>query len=171
LPRKRITTGPKHWQLLADGLPRIGIEQHLPTERARLEAFKTARWPDKVTCPVCENSDFIALERLLLSHCRGCRHQFSITSGTVLHSSKLDLKIWFSTAEMLIKHFAAGSPRLPTLHKLRGSHAISLPSTALLRKKLMVELSMDNGGLIGTTICAQHYVHKPEKWIQSSFHF
>ena len=56
------------------------------------------RWGDGFQCPVCgaDASGQIATRNLLA--CRSCQRQFSPTSGTLLHGSRLPLSDWFTAA-------------------------------------------------------------------------
>jgi hypothetical protein len=56
-------------------------------------ALMALRWPDGFHCPRCQGSAYYAVGRLF--QCRACRHQTSLTAGTVMDSTKLPLRIWF----------------------------------------------------------------------------
>src|SRR5437868_7001795 len=52
------------------------------------------RWPDGFRCPRCgcrENSPV----RTVLLRCRNCRHQTSVTAGTILQDTRSSLRLWF----------------------------------------------------------------------------
>lgn len=58
--------------------------------------FIEQRWPNGVTCPVCESTD--VAERPTRKpqpfRCRSCRKDFSVTVGTLLHRSHIPLNKW-----------------------------------------------------------------------------
>jgi transposase-like protein len=63
-------------------------------EEAR-EAFKLIRWSDtqgEPYCPSCGCLTVTALPRYARWQCKGCRHQFTVTSGTIFASRKLPLR-------------------------------------------------------------------------------
>ena len=65
------------------------------------EAWLTARrWPDGVRCPRCERAHPAQRHRRSLRHyrCRHCRCEFTVTSGTALHATKLGLARWAKAA-------------------------------------------------------------------------
>ena len=70
------------------------------TETAAHDAMVAARWPDGVQCPRC-GSDAVS-ERRLGSRtgwrCRACRADFTVTTGTRLHSSKAPAAAWATAA-------------------------------------------------------------------------
>ncbi len=57
------------------------------------------RWPDRFKCPRCGNSHAYVMTRLW--QCAECRHQASLTSGTVLHNTKIPLVLWFWAAYLM----------------------------------------------------------------------
>jgi transposase-like protein len=61
--------------------------------RAYLEDL---RWPHGPECPRC--GDFTTISRIASRNqfeCDGCRYQFSVTAGSILHDSHLPLWKWF----------------------------------------------------------------------------
>ena len=67
-------------------------------------ALRQARWPDGFRCPRCghEESSWIASRKL--EQCGRCRYQASVTAGTVLHRTRVPLKIWFLAIFFLARH-------------------------------------------------------------------
>ena len=57
--------------------------------------LRRLRWPSGVMCPRCgaKHPGYIRSRRLW--QCRICRYQFSVTTGTIFHRSKIDLPRWF----------------------------------------------------------------------------
>ena len=83
------------------------------------EAWLTARrWPDGVRCPRCNRADPAQRPRRSLRRyrCRHCRCEFTVTSGTALHASKLGLASWAKAAY-------ASDPGSPALAELLGVSA------------------------------------------------
>lgn len=52
------------------------------------------RWPDGPRCAACGSPEVTRLQTRALWQCRECRHQTSVTAGTVLHRSKTPLRTW-----------------------------------------------------------------------------
>lgn len=52
------------------------------------------RWPDGFVCPRCGGREAWAMRRGLWL-CGGCRHQASVTAGTIFQDSHLPLTTWF----------------------------------------------------------------------------
>ena len=57
--------------------------------------LKRLRWPSGVLCPKCGANHPGHIKTRNLWQCRECRYQFSVTTGTIFHRSKIKLPIWF----------------------------------------------------------------------------
>jgi transposase-like protein len=62
------------------------------------------RWPDGFRCPRCGGGDAYELAGRRLLQCRSCRHQTSVTAGTVLHHARVPLRLWFAAAYLVTTH-------------------------------------------------------------------
>ena len=61
------------------------------------------RWPGGVECPRCsETSRLLWLESRSKWHCYACRYQFSVTAGTLFHSSHLPVWKWFVAVHLML---------------------------------------------------------------------
>jgi transposase-like protein len=72
----------------------LELEQRFSAEQACREYLFALRWPEGFACPRCGNRKAWPMDRGLWL-CQGCRHQVSITAGTVLQDSHLPLMTWF----------------------------------------------------------------------------
>lgn len=68
--------------------------------RAYLEEL---RWPDGVKCPRCESTKISRLADRKQYECSDCRYQFSVTAGTIMHDSHLDLWKWFLAIYLMVE--------------------------------------------------------------------
>ena len=59
------------------------------------------RWPDGFACPRCGARDAYELATRELLQCGSCRHQASVTAGTVLHRTRVPLRLWFAAAYLV----------------------------------------------------------------------
>jgi transposase-like protein len=62
------------------------------------------RWPEGYRCPRCRHAEAYELDGRALLQCRSCRHQVSVTAGTVLHRTRLPLQLWFAAAYLVTTH-------------------------------------------------------------------
>jgi transposase-like protein len=71
------------------------------TEEACQRYLAACRWPDGFVCPRCGNRSAYELVKVRRWQCAGCRHQVSLTAGTILHNTKTSLTIWFWAAYLM----------------------------------------------------------------------
>ncbi len=65
------------------------------TEEEARETFKAIRWAEtdgEPVCPVCGCLEHYYLATQRRWKCRGCAKQFSLTSGTIFHSRKMEVR-------------------------------------------------------------------------------
>ena len=65
------------------------------TEEQAREAFRRIRWSDtngEPYCPRCGCTGLSAFKTRALWKCKGCKHQFSVTSGTIFASRKMPVR-------------------------------------------------------------------------------
>ena len=68
--------------------------------RAHLEEL---RWPDGVACLSCGSLSIYRLPKRNLFECKDCKHQFSVTTNTMLHDSHLPLWKWFLATYLIVE--------------------------------------------------------------------
>ena len=78
------------------------ILKRFDTEEKCIEHFERIRWPHGPTCIRCGGNRVMKFKALgktkklrHLYECVDCRYQYSVTTGTVFHSSHLSLTKWF----------------------------------------------------------------------------
>lgn len=72
------------------------FERQFPNDEACRIYLEQMRWPKGFVCPKCgETKTWRTKHGLLL--CRSCRHQASVTKGTIFEHSHLPLTLWFRT--------------------------------------------------------------------------
>jgi transposase-like protein len=79
-----------------DSFPRtiLELEDRFATEDACREYLMGLRWPEGVVCPRCgHQGGWLATRGRVV--CRGCRHQTSVTAGTIFQDTHKPLRLWF----------------------------------------------------------------------------
>lgn len=76
------------------GLPLGTFLKRFSTEAACQEYLADQRWKDGYVCPKCGNRQGYRLGNGRYQ-CAQCRHQVSVTAGTVLHKTHMPLTKWF----------------------------------------------------------------------------
>lgn len=78
---------------------KYGLESHnrrFSSEKKCREYLVQQRWDGRPTCSKCNNKHLnYFLTTRNVWKCSQCKHQFSITQGTIFESSKLPLRTWF----------------------------------------------------------------------------
>lgn len=85
------------------GLSMTEFIQRYGTEAKCYRALYRARWPHGFRCPACggrPRSRFRRASRVYYQ-CSGCRHQTTLTSGTLFAAGKLPLTTWFLAQHLL----------------------------------------------------------------------
>ena len=80
----------------------LDFQKEFPTEQACAEHLIDQRWTLGFQCPACGHDQYWFLEGRQLLDCKSCRHQTSMTSGTIFHKTRISLLKWY----WLIYHMA-----------------------------------------------------------------
>lgn len=70
-------------------------QKRFGTEKACAKALADVRWPQGFQCPACGSQEYSFIATRKLYQCSGCRHQVSVTAGTLFHATKVTLVKWF----------------------------------------------------------------------------
>ena len=78
------------------GITLMDVVKQFDTEAKAETWFVEQRWPDGVTCPFCQSQEVSPRpsRKPQPFRCRSCRRDFSVKTGTVLHSSNIPLSKW-----------------------------------------------------------------------------
>ncbi|WP_281649235.1 IS1595 family transposase, partial [Parendozoicomonas sp. Alg238-R29] len=107
------------------------LSQYGKEEQCRDQFFQW-RWPDGFECPLCRCKEHCTLKRRELFQCNRCHHQTSLTTGTIMESTKLPFTTWF-LAMYLMTQTKNGISALELSRQL----GISYNATWRLKHKLM----------------------------------
>lgn len=69
------------------------FQQKFRTEEACQQHLFSVRWPDGFRCPECGHNQYYKIADLF--QCTACRHQTSLTAGTIFHKTRTPLSVWF----------------------------------------------------------------------------
>jgi len=130
MPMNRIQF--QHGMSLPEFINRYGTEAQCEA------ALAQHRWPAGFHCPRCS-----AAEHYVVGHgarklyqCRACRHQASLTAGTLMDSTKLPLRTWF-LAIYLISQAKTGLSALALMRQLGTSYRTAW----LIHQKVMATMA------------------------------
>ena len=103
------------------------------TEDQCAKAVTWARWPNGFRCPRCERAEHwvVGHGARKLFQCRACRHQTSLTAGSLFEHTKLPLRVWF-LALYLVSQAKTGLSALA----LKRHLGVSYPTAWSLHHKI-----------------------------------
>jgi len=116
------------------GLSMPEFLEQFGTEAQYEAALEQSRWPQGFVCPCCSEtgcSVFIVGAHKMFQ-CKACRHQTSLTAGTLFQSTKLPLATWF-LAIYLVSQAKTGLSALA----LKRYLGVRYPTAWLIQHKLM----------------------------------
>jgi len=103
-----------------------------PDEKSCRKHLFQIRWPNGFECPKCGHTAYYEIESRNIVQCASCRHQTSVTAGTIFHKTRTPLYVWFGviflvakdkrgiSALSISKEFPVSYPTAWTmLHKIR----------------------------------------------------
>ena len=116
------------------GLSLLAFFEQFGTEAQCAAALEMARWPHGFRCPGCGQAGHYLLQggTHKTFQCHTCRRQTSLTAGTLLQRTHLNLTVWF-LAIYLISQAKTGLSALALKRQL----GVSYPTAWLLQQKLM----------------------------------
>ena len=97
------------------------FQNKFQTEEACQQHLFSIRCPDGFRCPNCGHERYYRIAGRLLFQCASCRHQTSLTAGTILHKTRTPLNVWF-WALFLVAHDKRGISALALSRELEISY-------------------------------------------------
>jgi len=82
----------------------LGFQAAFPDEQACWAYLRRQRWPQGFRCPRCDGRRSYRLCGRGLEQCVSCRYQASLTAGTVLHKTRVPLRVWFLAIFFVGRH-------------------------------------------------------------------
>ena len=73
----------------------IEFRNKFHSETACIEALEQWKWPNGYKCPKCRHNQKYDHKNRNLYQCINCKHQTSLTAGTIFHKTRTPLKVWF----------------------------------------------------------------------------
>ena len=77
------------------GLSEAEFEERYGTEERCRAVVMGSRWPNGFECPACGGRAYSEVTTRRLFRCSACRHQTSLTAGTIVAATHLPLRLWF----------------------------------------------------------------------------
>ncbi len=84
------------------GLSEAEFQAAFGTEARCRAVLERLRWPQGFLCPACGHAGRAWLGERRLYQCNRCKHQVSLTAGTIFHATKLPLTTWFLAIHLIV---------------------------------------------------------------------
>jgi hypothetical protein len=84
------------------GLSEAAFREAFGTEEQCRAVLERLRWPKGFICPACGHGGQAWLAERKLFQCNRCKHQVSLTAGTIFHATKLPLTTWFLAIHLIV---------------------------------------------------------------------
>ena len=127
--------------LFQKGLSLAEFQNQYGTEERYRKALFQWSWPKGFRCPACEGNRFCILFNVRYQ-CNNCRHQTSLTSGTLLACTKLPLTVWFLAIYLLTL-----SKNAMSALDLKRQLGVSYNTDWLLKHKILQVMKERDDGL------------------------
>src|SRR6266851_7859344 len=126
-----------------------------------------SRWPGGFQCPRCQQGEALELPTRLLWRRRACRHDTSVTAGTVLHRTRVPLTQWFWAAYLV----ATQTPGFSALQLQRQLGIRRYETTwAMLQKLRRAMVRPDREPLKERVEVDETYIGGPEAGLRGGRH-
>lgn len=73
----------------------LGFQKKYQIEEDCEKKLFELRWAQGFVCPICGHQEYYRLTQRKLYQCKKCRHQTSLTAGTIMHNTRTPLLLWF----------------------------------------------------------------------------
>lgn len=80
----------------------VEFEDWFRTEAECRAYLETIRWPDGFRCPQCQDPSAWKTGRSGLWECANCRHQTTVTAGTIFEGTRKPLRLWFLAMWLIV---------------------------------------------------------------------
>lgn len=82
------------------------VMELFPTEERAVEWLETIRWGEEPVCPHCGSVEDISTPKSkpFTYWCKSCRHNFTVKTGSLMHSSKIPLRHWAVAIYYVLTH-------------------------------------------------------------------
>lgn len=130
------------------GLSLPAFLERFGTDAQCANALFKARWGGRFECPECGCGSHCLIEGRRLYQCTACRHQASVTAGTIFHGTHLPLRKWFLAMHLL----SQGKHSISAL-ELKRQIGVSYETAWNVKHKLMhVMLEREQGRILSERI-------------------
>jgi len=140
----------------------IELTEQIDSEEKARDFLEKMRWPDGVRCPRCGHEHVSRLKDYKKFECAACEYQFSITSGTFMHKTRVSLRKWLFAIYLISE-----SKKGISAKQIERTIGVSYPTAWFMMHRIREAMkpSADEVGLFGTLEMDETYVGGKERGI------
>lgn len=125
-----------------------GVPESAQSEASARVFVESIIWPNGPVCPHCKASDVYRMTpkatskapgRTGLLRCRSCKHQFTVTVGTIFESSHVPLHKW-----LMAIHFMTASKKGISSHQLHRMLSVTYKAAWFMSHRIRQEMKSGN---------------------------
>jgi transposase-like protein len=140
----------------------IELTEQFPNEASAIKYFEDLRWGGTVRCVKCGSDNVLRgrqkKRKRQLWYCHACHHQFSVTSGTIMNSTKLPLRKW-----LFAYHLMGASKKGISALQLSRMLRISYKATWHLCHRIRETMGFEPERFSGTVETDEAYIGGKKK--------
>ena len=89
---------------MKDAFPKTLLEavRYFSDPDTALGCMVAIRWPDGISCPRCESTEYSFVKTRRIWICKGCKKHFSVKIGTIMEDSPIGLDKWLSAIWLIV---------------------------------------------------------------------
>ena len=125
----------------------VKLVEQFGSEAKCRDYLEALRWPKGAICPKCGSVSVSRIKARGQFDCNACRHQFSVTAGTIFHDSHLPLWKWFLTAYMIIE-----AKKGVSANQIKRTISVSYKTSWYLCHRIRAAMTETNPELLGGTV-------------------
>lgn len=130
------------------------LMERFGTEKKCRAILEELRWPDGARCPRCNSVKTSRIHSRDQFDCDTCRHQFSVTSGTIWHDTHLPLRKWFIAIYLTVE-----SKKGFSANQMKRVLGVSYKTAWYLCHRIRAAMTEhESAQLNGTVECDETYI-------------
>lgn len=136
------------------------FSEKFPTEESAVAYFEKVRWPKGSACPYCKNGSVASVKdaKPMPYRCRECRKHFSVKTGTLMQSSKIEVRLWLQAM-----YFMSVAKKGVSSCQMARQLGVRQPTAWFLQHRIREAWNQGRFLLAGTVEMDETYIGGKEK--------
>lgn len=78
------------------------LYKQFPEEKSYRTYATNYKWTSKIICPFCGSTQNTLIQDTFKYHCNKCNTNHSLTSSTIMHNTKIDIRKWIIALYLML---------------------------------------------------------------------